>query len=491
MKSENSIAQFVDKLCADSNLELERSSENHFKINTDNASGLSIILDIEEGNKLSFYFIQRTYDVFYHGDRTDAHVVLSLMFSSFLRLSNLPISTSLFDIAHPIVDDEIWGRYIMPVETPTLLGISNEEQLLDKIYDIISIVAIWRRAFWEYVGCPCDSCMEEDGIDNHRGYELQNGINESIEKIYGKSSHMNYGSRMRPNWNYIYDIENEVTIIESKELSEFMEAILINNKFPENVIQGMNGELIVDNEINNFIRNDSKNEIQELIKALNDENSLSYPIIPLENMLIAVSNPYIIALGRLSGKLEFKSERELLRKRHNKEAEILFPIPSFLWTDKVCPDQFENLIKALLEREPNVKSVRKPAPINQGDKGRDLIIEWNIIDEGMISESRPPTNIIKVVGQCKASKGTIGKGKVIDIRDTVETHNSCGYFLAVNTQITAPLTEKLESLQNQGIWTLWWNREDIELRLSKNQDLIPNFPKVIDVRHMVKFVNKD
>jgi hypothetical protein len=296
---------------------------------------------------------------------------------------------------------------------------------------------------------------------------------------------------MRPNWNYIYDIENEVTIIESKELSEFMEAILINNKFPENVIQGMNGELIVDNEINNFIRNDSKNEIQELIKALNDENSLSYPIIPLENMLIAVSNPYIIALGRLSGKLEFKSERELLRKRHNKEAEILFPIPSFLWTDKVCPDQFENLIKALLEREPNVKSVRKPAPINQGDKGRDLIIEWNIIDEGMISESRPPTNIIKVVGQCKASKGTIGKGKVIDIRDTVETHNSCGYFLAVNTQITAPLTEKLESLQNQGIWTLWWNREDIELRLSKNQDLIPNFPKVIDVRHMVKFVNKD
>ena len=68
---------------------------------------------------------------------------------------------------------------------------------------------------------------------------------------------------------------------------------------------------------------------------------------------------------------------------------------------------------------------------------------------------------------------TIGKGKVLDIRDTVETHDSQGFFLAVNTQVSAPLTEKLESLKSKGLWVSWWNRDDIEMRLSKNQDLIP------------------
>jgi hypothetical protein len=491
MKREHDIIKYVQSLCSVYNLDLERSSENSFKINTDNASGISIILEIEDSNKLSFYFIQRTYDVFYHGDRTDAHVVLSLMFSCFLRLSGIPISSALFDIAHPVVKDEIWGRYIMPVQTPSFLGISNEEQLYKKIHEVISIVVIWRQLFWEFAGCPCNNCMKENGIDNSRDYDLKSGLVELIASIYGTSTSHNYGSRMLPKWNYLYDIENEVTVIESEELSNYMIEILSKNKFPKSIIQGVNGELIVDNEIKNFIHNDSRKEFEKIIKTLNDGNKINHPIVPLENMLITVSNPYIIALGRLSGKNEFNSEREIVRMRHNEESEILFPIPAFCWVENPCPEQFENLIKSLLEREPDVKSVRKPAPINQGDKGRDLIIEWNVLDSQLVTQYHPPTRIIKVVGQCKASKGIIGKSKVIDIRDTIETHSSSGYFLAVNTQISAPLTEKLESLQKNGIWTFWWNREDIELRLSKNQDLIPNFPKVLTVNHKVKFVDKE
>ncbi|KXX66714.1 restriction endonuclease [Flammeovirga sp. SJP92] len=490
MRHDSDIIEFVQGLCELSKLDLERSSKDYFKINTDNATGISIVLEIEDSSKLKFYFVQRTYDIFYQGDRTDAHVVLSLMFSSYLRLSGFPISTSLFDIAHP-VEDEVWGRYIMPEQLPSFLGISNEEQLREKIYIIISTVANWRQLFWEFVGCPCDKCMNEDGINNQRDYDLQDRLIESVEKVYGLSSHKNHGSRMRPNWNYLYDIDNEVTLIESKELSNFIQKLLGNSEFTKNIIDGINGQLVVDNEINNFIPKESRKEIDELIKTINNEKEANYPIIPLENMLITVSYPFVIALGRQSGKQEFNTEREIIRNRHNRESEILFPIPSFNWTENPCPDQFESLIKALLEREPNVKQVRKPAPINQGDKGRDLIIEWNIIDSTFATEHHPPTRMIKVVGQCKSSKKTVGKSKVIDIRDTVETHKSSGFFLAVNTQISAPLTEKLESLQGQGVWTSWWNREDIELRLSKNQDLIPKFPEVLKVKHKVKFVDKE
>lgn len=207
-------------------------------------------------------------------------------------------------------------------------------------------------------------------------------------------------------------------------------------------------------------------------------------------MVITVVEDYIIALGRLTGENEFKKEKELIRKRHNKESQLLFPISEFEWLNPVCPEQFENLIKALLEREPKVRSVRKPAPLNQGDKGRDLIIEWNVIRSYVDSEETPPTSLIKFVGQCKTSKKTIGKNKVQDIRDTIDTHNSKGYFLAVNNQISAPLTEKLEELKSRGYSVEWWNQEDIELRLRKNPDLIPLFSKVIIAKNKVKFIEE-
>ena len=207
-------------------------------------------------------------------------------------------------------------------------------------------------------------------------------------------------------------------------------------------------------------------------------------------MVITVVKDYIIALGRLAGKYEFKQERELIRKRHNLESQILFPISEFEWLNPICPDQFEVLIKALLEREPDVITVRKPAPINQGDKGRDLLIEWNVINSTVLSDKTPPTSLVKFVGQCKTSTKTIGKNKVQDIRDTLDTHNSGGYFLAVNTQISAPLTEKLEELKNKGFSVEWWNKEDIEYRLSNNVDLIPLFPKILKVKNKVKFIDE-
>lgn len=485
------LIEFVRNICEYKHLELIENSERYFKISTDHASGISIIIEFDESNKLDFYFLQRTHDIFYNGDRTDAHVVLSLMFASFLRLSGMNMSVYLFDIPHPILEDEVWGRYIMPGQAPSFFGISDDDQLFEKIYNIICIVSTWRQLFWRFVGCPCDKCIAKDSINNQRNYVDQYHLAESLEKLYGTSRHKNFGGRMRPNWNYVYDIENEVTLIESNELSDFLQYILEKSKFPKSRIDGISGELIVDSEINHFINFGTKKELNDLIRILNCQSDLVRPILPLENMLITVSKPYIIALGRLSGNREFITERELVRNRHNRESEILFPITSFDWVSDPCPNQFENLIKALLERETNVKQVRKPAPINQGDKGRDLVIEWNIIDKGSASEAHPPTRLIRVVGQCKSGNKTVGKGKVLDIRDTIETHNSAGFFLAVSTQISASLTEKLELLQNQGIWTHWWNRDEIESRLLNNQDLLPDFTKVVLVKNKIKFVDKD
>jgi hypothetical protein len=476
--------------CERLSLQLENFTENNFKIFSDESSGINLFIEIDSPTNFSFYFLQRTHDVIYHGDRSDAHVVLSLMFACFLRCYNSGISCSFFDIAHPAIENEIWGRYIMPEQMPSFIGFSTIEKRNKAISELIETTAFWRLIFWNFASCPCDDCLKENNIDPTRVYDLPKEFMFAINTLYKSPKNINYGGRIRPNWNYLYDIDHEITIIKSEELSNYLESLVLLSKRLTQTLKGINGKLILDGELKNFLSNKTIKILNKLSKNLHGNlKPVQYVTIPFENMVLVHTKPYIIALGRLSGLQEFKTERELLRDRHNKEAEVLFPISIFEWNENPCPDQFEKLIKALLEREPNIKTVRRPAPINQGDKGRDLLIEWNIIDQYAATQISPPTTLIKVVGQCKASNKTIGKSNVLDIRDTVETHQSQGYFLAVNTQISAPLTEKLEQLQSLGIWTSWWNREDIETRLSKNQDLIPNFPKVVTAKNKIKFVD--
>ncbi len=485
------IKQLIEASCKEYSLFLEERGSGSFKVFTDEASGISLILNVSDLSDFNYYFLVRTHDVVYQGDRSDAHVILSLVFSSFLRIHNRAVSCSLFDIGHPVIENEIWGRYIVPIQDPRTSGISTWDHLKVTVSEIIELMALWREAFWHFASCPCDECCKVNGIDNNREYEIPQEIIDSVEKTFGSSSRINIGKRVRPNWSYLYDIENEVTIIKSDELSSYFKAIERGRARGSEEVDGINGKLIVDGDLLNFLSTKSTKEFKKLLQALHaTSKSVNFTVIPLENMIVTVVSPYIIALGRLSGLHEFKAEREVVRQRHNRESEILFPVPQFEWESEINPDQFEALIKILLEREHSVKSVRRASPVNEGDKGRDLIIEWNVIDSNILSETIPPFRLIKVVGQCKASHKTIGKNKVLDIRDTVETHGASGFFLAVSSQISASMTEKLEALRANGMWTQWWNRDDIEMRVSKNQDLLPLFPKVLKAKHTIKFVEK-
>lgn len=490
MSHVSEIEQFIKETCELHSLVLLEAKQGKYSICTEEASGITVFLEIEENKNISFYFLLRTHDVVYRGDRSDAHVVLSLMFASFLKV-DLGISCLLFDIPHPVIGDEIWGRYLMPQQSPSFLGNSIQEHQQKAILEIISSIANWRTMFWNIMGCPCEKCLKARGVDCSEQHDITEELSGITEQLFKQPKNYNYSRRIWPNWDYFYNISEEITLIKSLELSKYFESLQKGNDAKEEYVDGINGSLLLNGDLKNFLAHKDIKRLRKLIKNI-EKSTKQVNCMPLvlENMILAVSSPYIIAIGRLCGIYEFRVERESIRNRHNRESQLLFPISAFEWEDDVCPDQFEGLIKALLEREPNVKMVRKPAPINQGDKGRDLLIEWNVINPYVISKETPPTSLIKVVGQCKASNKTIGKHKVLDIRDTVETHNAQGYFLAVSTQIAEALTAKLEDLQAKGIWTQWWNRDDIETRLSKNQDLIPLFPKVLKAKDYIKFVEK-
>lgn len=97
----------------------------------------------------------------------------------------------------------------------------------------------------------------------------------------------------------------------------------------------------------------------------------------------------------------------------------------------------------------------KIAPTNQGDNGRDLICEYNMLyDVDGISRGEESFKIGKMIIQCKTNlktskKSSIGKADV-DVANTIFDYRPDGYMLVVNTQITRDLTEMLEPGKKRG-----------------------------------------
>lgn len=396
------IQEHVKKICDSFSFIVDNSDENFYRIFTGEIDGLTLFLNIED-DKLSFYFLVRTNDIVYHGDRSDIHIIISLMFSSFLKVK-AKISCSIFDIAHPVIDDEIWGRYIYPEQYE-----NSSNNILEYIENLLHILFEWRYSFWGLIGCPCEECMKEENLVNERDYDVDANLDDYSKTI----NRYNSGSRIRPSYSFVYDIDNDITIIKSKSLAYYLETITKVFDYKPQKINGINGDILIDSRTYNFFNYEALKEIESVLTSINSNlRHRANNFIVIENFIINIEEEFIIAKSISSGLDAFKKEKELIRERHNLEASILFPIPIFEWLENPCPTQFELLIKSLLERDVKVKRVRIAASTNQGDKGKDLIIDWEIADKNQLFHQEvPPSQIRKIVGQCKASNNSLEKVK--------------------------------------------------------------------------------
>ena len=147
---------------------------------------------------------------------------------------------------------------------------------------------------------------------------------------------------------------------------------------------------------------------------------------------------------------------------------------------------FEDLVLELLNREPYIFSVKKVAPTNQSDNGRDLICEYNMrYDERRVEQGESPIQIGKMIVQCKTNLNSSKRSSIrksdVDIANTIFDYRPDGYMLVVNTQITRDLTEMLERQKDRKEQNriLWWNSFDLEERLRKNPDILARYNDIV------------
>ena len=210
--------------------------------------------------------------------------------------------------------------------------------------------------------------------------------------------------------------------------------------------------------------------------------------IPLESHCVFLGGQTLVAVEGDCGLRQFEAERTKFLERRVNENAVFSADYVFHWPEKMDGSKFEDLIYALLEREPGVMWVRQVSPTNERDGGRDFMARWVVpIGDGMIEEGPvtaggeipTPAKALNVVVQVKARNPSVGKSKVLDIRDTVEAHEANGYFLIAFPQPASSLVEHLTVLAKRGIWTDWWDRAQIESRLRKHIDLVARFVDLV------------
>ncbi|WP_263833626.1 restriction endonuclease [Sulfurospirillum oryzae] len=408
------------------------------------------------------------------GNRTDLNVISSIITCVFLRVW-LNSSFHMTEISHPVIEDELYGVELIPSQPfHCVLNIENKTHF-KFLENLIVNFFILNQSFYFFTGCLLN-------ISDEISYS--NEILDEWLKLINKNKNIFYSCNSRTNPKWLFYKDGKYSIIKSKELVTSLQIIL--KEYNIVIIEGINGLLFVGDNINNIIYHKEYKKALSLLHRLEEKHEHS-TIVALDNFSILLGIENIVIFKNDGSLKNFLEEKELLKERHNNETKLLFSEYeiSIKIDSQEDTEEFENLILDLLKKEKYIYWARKVSPTNQPDNGRDILCKFNPIynSEHFIQDS-PTLKYEKMIVQCKtifrkSKKQSIGKTDV-DVADTIFEYKPKGYMLVTNTQITARLTEYLETIATrEGIYIDWWNKEDIEERIMQYPELIQKYNNIL------------
>ncbi|MEI7910342.1 MAG: restriction endonuclease [Verrucomicrobiota bacterium] len=449
-------------------------------------SPMWIRIDIDaQTNSSLLVGVVRVYDVPH--ERTDYNELISLIWAAHLRLSNTA-SVRLLDIPHPVIPNEIKGRYVLFEKQPPVSFISLDHPDYDLIEEILvqSSLAAWAFSVLYQVseGNPNEeSCIDDD--------KWAQKVRRATRWKYDRTYEI-WNARNSPSWSFYRRHDLGVSLFWLKASLSLMHATQ-NAADKELVLDAPDGFLTKTGVIQNCIANKDLIRLKKLLKiygvSLGDFSSLrqgdKYLLLPTESHLICFTQQGLIAIDSEGGHDEYLRMESKLMERHQKEAKIFHSTVYFDWRVKVDDDRFEALTLDLLNREPGVRWARRIGTSHAPDGERDIIAEWLL--RPALWESSTDSQVLtlkRVVVQCKVYSGSINRSKVGDVVGTVDLHNANGYLLVAYPQITPSLITYLETVPpKRKVCADWWTRTEIEDKLRKNLDIDSRYQDIVGIRN--------
>jgi Restriction endonuclease len=132
--------------------------------------------------------------------------------------------------------------------------------------------------------------------------------------------------------------------------------------------------------------------------------------------------------------------------------------------------------------EPGFAYVRSAGPVQERDGGRDILVDVQTVALPGQAWSAEETNVheIRIVVQCKATKRTVGRSDLPEIRDVIEDTDARGFLLVTSSRVGASLVERFQAIRRRNrYWTDWWDRTELEVRLRRNPDILSRYPDIV------------
>jgi Restriction endonuclease len=475
-------------MCMDAALE-DFASKLHFSVRErdDIASfqipclGTSITAERVTGEWYGAWFDFRTTSWDWPGERSDLNdITSSIMMALACKIGNF--SCSLIDYPNEFsrIPSELYRRFAIPQQP------ENKPYKLEipSIGGLLSVFHGAARLFHELLPDYCPGAWagyEEAGT----GGEMSTELAEWTERIFTAASDLcnlredHYTLREAPRVFY-YRAESSISVARDPDLANAVRFLSKDEKTSR--VAGINGDLLVRDGVRHVIPAELRSQATALIASLEDPAS-DVVAVPFENAVLFGGAENIILLDGECGRKSFMDERECLLDRRRLEDSVLFPKSSFSWNTRIDGQRFEDFIRDLLMAEPFVIWVRSIGPARERDGGKDILARIRIGDDPNVRWSESGSNYHEktVVIQCKATSSTVGTGEVREIRDVIEDAGAEGFVLATSSaRISSALTQRLESIQrNNGHYTDWWDRKQLEDLLTRNPHVLHAYPEIV------------
>ncbi|MBU2824878.1 restriction endonuclease [Acidithiobacillus ferrooxidans] len=445
------------------------------------------------GSMIFGYVRTNSYQLDGCGGRTDVHDVFSLLWACVMRACGAASPTLISEAGFAGIEEEIYARWLVFEQIGDFNDNSTAKQRLlahaSHAYHVLDDVL-----GWAHIKYPNAKWKDRVGEAD----EVVERLNASGEfKDFGDMA----GRRECPDWLYAKSHQGRVSVaVFPVECMIALRRALFAYK--PTSIESRGRVSILAGGLKNAIPKKILSTGLKYIRSLEEGDQvpwrgvnsspcdLAIVAIPLESHCVFLGGQTLVAVAGDCGLRQFEAERTKFLERRAKENAVFAADYTFQWPQKIDGAKFEDLIYALLEREPGVMWVRQASPTNERDGGRDFMARWVVpVGDGLVKEdSSPveagvptPARALNVVVQVKALNPSVGKSKVQDIRDTVERYEANGYFLIAFPQPANSLVEHLSALAKRGIWTNWWDRAQIESRLRMHVDLAARFADLVKV----------
>lgn len=445
----------------------------------------------DAGTQGAFVYLGlRTTSYEFDGDRTDLHDVISVELAIFLRWRLPWCSPRLWDELNPATGSksELYGRFLT-FEQPSQSCFSLEPEGLERIEKILKGLHAFRYLLPFLNSWTC-KCALDPAVPL---YEWDSKvIQEWLPRVRlavggGDTPHMEQAHRRNPDWMYYRRIKPAISVFRNPTLADALK-IMIDKPDPS--------WETVETEIGVFFSTDGAEHVipmkllrraERILQQLPGESRETRPLfLPLENFCIAVGKDHVLSVNADCGAQLFRQLRESLRGEHERRTAILFRSSRVRLSDSIDDEVFEEMVTLLLQREPNVRWARKMGHARQPEGGRDILVNWDLptLDVNVPSEKNEPTTVRRrVIVQCKAKQGAVGKSDARDLRDLLEHSEATGYFLAVSSHLTVGLIDHLLELsKTENYWVDWWTRLEIETRLARHLDIARRYPAFVQVQ---------